>query len=131
MKYILDTDTVSYLVRKNPFIIKKLKKCENDEICISVITYAEICYGLEKRASKKLTSEVNEILRKLTIIDFNHSQSELYGKIRAKIEKSGEPLGNMDILIAAAALQDGAILVTHNIKHFKKIDGIKVEDWSC
>jgi len=127
---MLDTDTVSLLARKNPSVIKNLIKHEDDEISISVMTYAELCFGLEKKGSEKLYNEVNAILEKLSIIDFDSSQSELYGKIRLKLEKSGTPLGDMDILIAAAALSAGAILVSHNRKHFSKIEGLKIEDWS-
>jgi tRNA(fMet)-specific endonuclease VapC len=128
---MLDTDTVSLLVRKNPSVIKNLVKHEEREICISAITYAELCFGLEKKKSERLFNEVNAILGKITIIDFSDSQSELYGKIRLKLERSGTPLGDMDMLIAAAALSTGAILVSHNVKHFSKIEGIRVEDWSC
>ncbi|MDR0512273.1 MAG: PIN domain-containing protein [Treponema sp.] len=127
---MLDTDTVSLLVRKNPSVVKNIIKHENDEICISAITYAELRFGLEKKGSQRLFDEVNVILGKLSIIDFDSSQSELYAKVRLKLEKSGTPLDNMDMLIAAAALSAGAILVSHNVKHFGKIQGIKVEDWS-
>ena len=129
MIYMLDTDTVSLVVRKNPSVIKKLIKHEDDEICISAITYAELSYGLEKKGSEKLFNEVRSILEKLSIMDFNEAQSELYGKIRVQLERSGTPLGDMDMLIAAAALSAGAILVSHNKKHFSKIKGIKAEDW--
>jgi len=127
---MLDTDTVSLLVRKNPSVIKNLVNHENDEICISVISYAELSFGLEKKGSEKLSNEVSTIMGKLSIVDFNSAQSELYGKIRLKLEKSGTPLGDMDMLIASAALSAGAILVSHNVKHFGRIEGIKVEDWS-
>lgn len=130
MIYMLDTDTVSLLVRKNLPVIKNLTNHENDQICISTITYAELFFGLERKGSERLFNEVNAILGKISIIDFNCSQSELYGKIRFKLEKSGMPLGDMDMLIAAAALSTGAILVSHNVKHFKKIVGLKVEDWA-
>ena len=129
MIYMLDTDTVSLIVRKHPSIIGKLIKHEDDEICISAITYAEICYGLEKRGSAKLINEIMPIMGKFSIVDFDNSQSELYGKIRVKLEKSGTPLGDMDMLIAASALAAGAILVTHNTKHFSKIKELKIEDW--
>ena len=129
MIYMLDTDTVSLIVRNHSPVIKNLLKHEEDEICISAITYAELSYGLEKKRSDRLFGEVRSILGKLSIIDFNDSQSELYGKIRVELEKSGTPLGDMDMLIAAAALSEGAILVTHNKKHFSKISGIKTEDW--
>ena len=129
MIYMLDTDTVSFLVKRNPAVIRNLIKHEDDEICISAISYAELCFGLEKKGSEKLFKEVSAITGKLSIISFDDSQSELYGKIRLQLEKSGTPLGDMDMLIAAAALSAGAILVSHNIKHFSKIRGMKVEDW--
>ena len=129
MIYMLDTDTLSLIVRKHSPVIRNLVKHENDEICISAITYAELSYGLEKRGSDKLFHEVRTIIEKLSIISFDDPQSELYGKIRVELEKSGMPIGDMDMLIAAAALSIGAILVSHNIRQFSKISGIKIEDW--
>jgi tRNA(fMet)-specific endonuclease VapC len=126
---MLDTDTASLMVRKHPSVIGNLIKHEDDEICISAITYAELCYGLEKKGSDRLFNEVNSIMGKFTIMDFNASQSELYGKIRVRLEKTGTPLGDMDMLIAASAMTAGAILVSHNIRHFSKIKGLKVENW--
>ena len=126
MNYMLDTDTVSLIIRKYPSVIEKLIKHEDDEICISTITYAELCYGLEKKGSVRLFNEIMSIIRKFTIVDFDNSQAELYGKIRVGLEKSGTPLGDMDMLIAASALTAGAILITHNTKHFSKINGLKV-----
>ena len=130
MIYLLDTDTFSLIVRKNSSVIENLINHEHDEICISSISYAELLYGLEKKGSEKLFSEVNTIAGKLSIVDFDQSQSKLYGKIRTELEKSGTPLGDMDMLIAAAAMSQDAVLVTHNIKHFSRINGIKTEDWT-
>jgi len=127
---MLDTDTVSLLVRKNSSVMERLVKHEDDEICISAISYAELRFGLEKKGSERLFNEVSAILGKLSIMDFTDAQSELYGKIRLKLEKSGTPLGDMDMLIAAAAQSAGAILVSRNVKHFSKIEGIKLEDWA-
>jgi len=129
MIYLLDTDTVSLIVRKHPPIIAQLIKHEDDEICISAITYAELYYGLEKKGSDRLFNEVISIMGKITIVDFDSSQSEIYGKIRVQLEKLGTPLGDMDMLIAAAALSARAILVSHNTRHFSKIKGLVVEDW--
>jgi tRNA(fMet)-specific endonuclease VapC len=130
MIYMLDTETISLMVRKNPAVIKNLIKHEDDEICISAISYAELCNGLEKKGSLKLFSEVNTIMAKFSIISFDDSQSELYGKIRTGLEKTGSCLGDMDMLIASAALSQNAILVSHNTKHFSKIKGLKTEDWT-
>jgi tRNA(fMet)-specific endonuclease VapC len=129
MKYMLDTDIVSLAVREHPSIIQNLKEHEEDEIFVSTISYAELMYGLEKKGSAKLADEVNIILGKLYVKDFDIDSAEYYGKIRMELERPGTPLENMDILIAASAMSAGAILVSHNTKHFSKIKGIKVEDW--
>ena len=129
MKYLLDTDIVSLAVKENPSIIKNLKAHKDDEFFISSITYAELMYGLEKKGSAKLADEVNVVLGKLLVEDFDINSAECYGKIRCSLEKMGTPLENMDVLIAATAMSIEAILVTHNIKHFSKIKGLKVEGW--
>ena len=129
MIYMLDTDTVSMLVRKNPRIVQRLIQHEDDEVCISVLSYAELAYGLEKKGSPKLFDEVQTLVAKLSIIAFDESQAALYGKIRARLEKAGTLVGDMDMLIAAAALSCGAILVSHNTQHFSKISGLRLEDW--
>ncbi|MDR1476745.1 MAG: PIN domain-containing protein [Rickettsiales bacterium] len=130
MKYMLDTDIVSLAVRGNSSVIKNLEAHEEDEIFVSAITYAELMYGLEKKGSAKLADEVNIVLGKLYVEDFDIDSAEYYGKIRMALERPGAPLENMDMLIAASAMAAGAVLVSHNKKHFSKIKGLKIEDWS-
>jgi len=130
MKYLLDTDIVSLAVRNNLSTIENLKSHEDDEIFVSSITYAELMYGLEKKGSMKLADEVNIVLGKLLVKDFDMNAAECYSKIRYSLEKEGIPLDNMDVLIAATAMSIDAILITHNTKHFLKVKGLKVEDWS-
>jgi tRNA(fMet)-specific endonuclease VapC len=129
MKYVLDTDIVSLAVRNNFSIIENLKMRENDEMFVSAITYAELMYGIEKKGSVNLADEVNIVLGKLNVKNFDVDSAKYYGSVRCSLEKSGITLDNMDILIAATAMSVGAILVTHNTKHFARIDGLKIEDW--
>jgi tRNA(fMet)-specific endonuclease VapC len=96
---MLDTDTVSHIVRRHPSVIKNLIRHEDDEICISAITNAELFYGLEKKGSQGLFNEVRSITGKCSIINFDESQSELYGKIRLELEKKGTPLENIQMII--------------------------------
>jgi tRNA(fMet)-specific endonuclease VapC len=126
---MLDTDIVSLIVRNNSATIENLKTYENDEIFVSAITYAELMYGIEKKGSANLADEVSMVLRKLSVKNFDIDSAKCYGRIRCYLEKSGSVLDNMDILIAATAMSVGAILVTHNTKHFARIKGLKVEDW--
>ena len=131
MIYMFDTDTVSFFMKDNPKEIrKKVAKHNKDDFCISAITCAELMFGLKKNYSEKLDFWLNEVLDRFRVISFDDASSIIYGEIRATLEKSGNPLDNMDMLIAASALAEKAILVSHNVKHFSKVKDLKVEDWS-
>ena len=131
MIYMLDTDTVSFFIKDNPKGIRvKVAKHDKDEFCISAITCAELMFGLKRNYSEQLDFWLHEILDKFKVIAFDDISAAIYGDIRAALEKSGTPLDNMDMLIAASAISLGATLITHNIKHFSKIKGLKARDWS-
>ena len=131
MIYMLDTDTVSFFMKDNPKGVRaKAAKHSKDEFCISSITYAELMFGLKRNYSKQLDYWLHEVLDKFSIIAFDEASSVVYGEIRTNPEKSGSSLDSMDMLIAASALASGAVLVSHNTRHFSKIKGLKIEDWS-
>jgi len=131
MIFMFDTDTVSFFMKDNPKEVRiKFAKHEKDEFCISAITYAELIFGLKKNYSKKLDLWLNEVLDRFKVIPFDLASSIIYGDIRTTLEKSGNPLDNMDMLIAASALAAKATLVSNNVKHFSRIKGLKIEDWS-
>jgi len=132
MIYMFDTDTVSFFMKDNPKGVRaKVIKHQKDEFCISAITYAELMFGLKKNYSKQLDFWLKKVLAMFRVVSFDDTSSVIYGDIRTALEKSGAPLDNMDMLIAAAALSIDAVLVSHNTKHFSRIKGLKVEDWSC
>jgi tRNA(fMet)-specific endonuclease VapC len=127
---MFDTDTVSFYMKNKPENIRvKTTKHNRDKFCISAITLAELLYGLKKNYTRQLDFWLHEILDKFEVIGFDDTSALFYGEIRAALEKSGDPLDNMDNLIAASALKAGAILVSHNVKHFARIKNLKVEDW--
>jgi len=131
MIYMLDTDTVCFFMKDNPKNIRlRVAKHDKDKFCISAITLAELLFGLKRNYSKQLDFWLHVIIDKFEVIAFDDTSASIYGEIRTSLEKSGEPLDNMDILIAATALKAGAVLVSHNIKHFKKIKDLEVEDWN-
>jgi tRNA(fMet)-specific endonuclease VapC len=86
-------------------------------------------YGIKKKNSPAMEKKVHTFLDQMRKIDFDLDAAESYAGIRTALERTGTPLGNMDLLIAASAMAAGAILVTHNIKHFSRIKGLMVEDW--
>jgi len=132
MKFMLDTNICIYLIKqKSPKIIEHIKRCKPGEIGISSITLAELQYGVAKSFHRKQNQiALQEFLIPIEIVSFDEKAATLYGKIRAQLEKSGTPIGSMDLLIGTHALSLGVTLVTNNIREFKRIKGLRVVDWT-
>lgn len=132
MKYMLDTNICIFAIRNsNDNVLKKFHEHLDDELYISSITLAELMYGVEK--SKKPEQNRNALLQFLTLIDikeFSEKAAIEYGKIRAFLENQGTPIGPLDTLIAAHAVSENMILVTHNTKEFLRVPDLTVENWT-
>lgn len=131
MKYLLDTDTCIYLIRKRPQnVIDRFQTYIIGDIGISSITLAELAYGAEK--SQKIQQNkksLNEFITPLEIAPFDEEAASEYGKIRSDLEKKGSPIGSLDLLIAAHALSLNVTLVTNNIREFARIKHLSIENW--
>lgn len=132
MKYMLDTNTCIYLIKqKPPSVLRHFTSHAVGDIGISSITLAELRYGVSKsRQIEKNQQALDEFILALEIADFDEKAAHDYGAIRADLEKAGKPIGSMDMLIGAHAYAVGAILVTNNTKEFKRINHLKIVDWS-
>ena len=130
MRYMLDTDIASYLIRDDhPGVTEKFT--ELYENCVmSSITAAELQYGAKKRNNRALTQKVQSLCNLMTIIPWNEEAASAYAKLRVELEAAGTPIGNMDMLIAASAIAEDATLVTNNVEHFSKVASLKIENWS-
>jgi tRNA(fMet)-specific endonuclease VapC len=130
--YFLDTDICSYAIKYNPESIRvKFWEHRDDEICISVMTYAELAFGGLHKGSPELQRLIKKFVSRIGIVDFNASAAGEYAKIREHLVNGGELIGNMDMLIAASAKSRHAILVTNNTKHFSRIPGLNLENWTA
>jgi tRNA(fMet)-specific endonuclease VapC len=129
--YLLDTNTCIYFLnRSSDKIIARMKSLSPANIKLSTITVAELWFGVEKsRAKKKNREIVQKFTEHFERIPFDDKCCHHYAKIRAPLEKSGEPIGPMDLLIASITLANDLILVTNNVKEFKRVKGIKLENW--
>jgi tRNA(fMet)-specific endonuclease VapC len=129
--YLLDTNTASYAIKGNVARVRQqLLKFPLAEIGISVITEAELRFGVARLpAAIRLKSLVEEFFLRVEILPWTSVAANHYAVIRAALERSGKPMGNMDMLIAAHALSVEAVLVTHD-RVFRRVKGLKVEDWS-
>jgi len=131
MKYLLDTDTCIELIRRKPAgLLQRLVEVEPGEAGISSITRAELIYGVAKSTRpEENQAALEQFLLPLELVDFNDSAALAYGQIRAALERLGQGIGGMDLLIAAHALSLGCILVTNNVKEFSHVEGLKIENW--
>ncbi len=130
MRYMLDTNTVSSLIKKNPVVSRKIASVPMERLCLSVISEGEILYGLAKKPNaRNLHLVVQEFLKRVDVLVWDTDVAEHYGVLRAQLESNGNLLGPLDMQIAAHASQLGAVLVT-NDQAFKRIKQLKVEDWT-
>ena len=132
LRYMLDTDTCSYAIKlKQPTLLAKIQTgLANDTLAISVVTRAELLYGLALvPQATSLKKAVLAFLDYIPCLEWPVPAADYYAKSRCEQKLSGKPIGYIDTLIAAHALAENLILVTHNTKHFEQIEGLKMEDW--
>lgn len=131
MVYLLDTDTCSYIIKKKPLSVKqRLDKIPLGDVVVSVITVAELRYGVEKLGSKKFTqSAVDDFLNYLRVLPWDEDITLFYARLRDYLTKKGTPIGNMDLMIASHALCYDYTLVTNNTRHFSCVPELKLENW--
>ena len=129
-RYLLDTNILSDLIR-NPQgkAAKRIAKVGEDNVCTSIIVAAELRYGCAKSGSRRLIDAMEELLGEIDILPFDVPADAAYGMIRTTLETAGKPIGGNDLLIAAHAQAIAATIVTANEGEFKRVRGLKVENW--
>ena len=127
--YMLDTNTVSHIIKRQPQAIGRLLEVPMHSVCISAITAGELAFGLANRPQAvALQAAVQEFLRRVEVMPWDDAVAQSYGTLRAELNKNGTPLAALDLQIAAHALHLKAILVS-NDKAFAQVGLLLVEDW--
>ena len=129
-RFMLDTDTCSYLIRGVGERLQAKVRSHAGSLCISAMTAAELRYGAMKKGSTRIIESVSFLLDLLPAVPWGDSAAERYAEIRVALEAAGNPIGHMDMLIAASALAEGCTIVSHNTAHLSRVAGLTVEDWS-
>jgi tRNA(fMet)-specific endonuclease VapC len=133
MLHLLDTDTASYLIKaKSPAIEAKLAALVPAMVCISVMTRAELLYGLKRLPpDHRLHLAVRQFLKIVRTLPWEADAADWYAEIRHQLVSTGQPIGEMDMMIAAHALSAGAVLVTNNSRHYARIEApLILENWA-
>lgn len=129
-RYMLDTNIISDLIR-NPQgrAAKRIAKVGESGICTSIIVAAELRYGCAKSGSTRLRKAVEDMLGEIGVLPFETPADAEYGALRAALETASTPIGSNDLLIAAHARATGATVVTANTQEFRRVPGLRVENW--
>jgi tRNA(fMet)-specific endonuclease VapC len=130
MRYLLDTNAVSDLVRQpQGKVARHIRKVGEAQICTSIIVAAELRYGAAKKRSPRLSAQLEAVLGALEILPFETPADAAYGLLRTRLEQAGTPIGANDMLIAAQTIALGYTIVTDNEKEFARVEGLPRENW--
>jgi len=130
MGFLLDTNIVSDLVRHpQGRIADRIADIGEQHVCTSIIVAAELRYGAARKASSRLTAQLEAILGAVEVLAVESPVDVIYGELRARLERAGRAIGANDLLIAAHAMALGHTLVTDNEREFSRITDLRVENW--
>lgn len=131
IRYLLDTNIASYVIKGNiPAVRRRIVQVPMAQLAISAVTEGELRYGAARRPdAARLRTIVDEFLLRMTILPWDSEAAQHYGQIRAALERKGQPMGNLDMMIGAHAVALGAVLVT-NDQAFTRIKELRIEDWT-
>jgi tRNA(fMet)-specific endonuclease VapC len=131
LRYLLDTDISSYIMKgTEPSVLRRLVTVPVGDVAVSAITHSELMYGAEiSPHADRDRARIEVFLRHVEILAYTSEAGLHYGEIRAHLKKRGTLIGAHDLLIAAHARSGGLILVTNNTREFKRVPGLKVENW--
>jgi tRNA(fMet)-specific endonuclease VapC len=130
--YCFDTDVLSAVIRRDPplALIRRLAQVRPAEQATTTITLGELLYGAAKRGSERLTQRVREVVTLATVIlPFDAAAAEVYGPLRARLEREGRRLDEPDLRIASIALSRELTVVTGNVRHFSRVPDLSIENW--
>jgi tRNA(fMet)-specific endonuclease VapC len=130
-RYLLDANIVIYLRQRRPeTVVRRFDRLQPGEAALSVIAYGELLYRVMKSSQRAVGLErLRELSQALPALPLPEKAAETYGFIRADLERRGEMIGNNDLWIAAHALASGLTVVTNNEREFRRVRGLKVQNW--
>ncbi len=126
---MLDTDTVSFALRGQGRVGARILEHRPSELCVSAITVAELRFGATRRSSAKLHALIDAFIGNVAAVPFDEACATEFGLIGSELAERGSPIGEFDALIAAHAITLGLTLVTNNVKHFRRVRRLRVQNW--
>lgn len=129
--YLFDTDILIYSLKGHPAVIEKLEEHRGDQMAVSVISLMELYYGAHKSRHREANiSKVRMVEDSFDVVPVGVEVSHTFGSLKADMEERGTPLDDFDLILASTALSHNLTLVSNNIKHFRRIDSLSLENWA-
>jgi len=130
LKYMLDTNIAIHVIKRRPIEMLQTFNQHAGQLCISSITLAELLHGVEKSSFvEKNLKNVEDFISRLDVLEYGNKAASHYGEIRADLERKGTIIGVNDLHIAGHARSEGLVIVTNNTKEFKRVSGLRLENW--
>jgi tRNA(fMet)-specific endonuclease VapC len=129
VRYLLDTDTVSFAIRGEGNVANRIRASEPSELGISAITLAELRYGADRKGSRKLHALIDGFAAAVEVAPFDEAAAAEFGRIGSLLADRGTPIGEYDVLIAAHAVSLRCALITDNLRHFSRVPGLTAKSW--
>lgn len=130
LKFMLDTNIAIYIIKRRPITVLDTFNRHAGQLCISVVTLAELLHGVEKSARPEQNlAALEDFVSRLDVLEYGTKAAGHYGEIRAELERQGRPIGVNDLHIAAHARSEGMALVTNNLGEFERVAGLRAENW--
>lgn len=130
--YMLDTDCASYLIRgSHPALDARVSRARPGQLAISMVTRGELLFAVERKGNPpRLQALVGRFLMQVSALAWDEAAAASYAVVRAALEQSGNPIGNLDTMIAAHAIATESVLVTNNQRHFSRVPSLRMENWA-
>jgi len=131
MRYLLDTNVcVDYFRGRHEAVVNRIQRSAPADLGLSSVVVAELRYGADRSARPKANhARIDVLVEEIPPLDFDLEAASAYGRLRARLEQAGTPIGPNDMLIAAQVLSRGLVLITDNVGEFRRVRGLKVENW--
>ncbi len=131
MRYLLDTNSCIYIIKRSPEqVMRRFKRLRVGDVGVSAITVCELQFGVSNSSQPERNQRaLTEFLGPLEALDFPAAAAAAYGEIRAHLQRAGKPIGSYDLLLAAHALHENLVLVTNNLREFARVPDLRTENW--
>ena len=130
--WMLDTNICSCVLRRHPLTVKAhFDRVGPDQLAISTVVLAELLFGAVQHPTRgaEIRQDIDDMVRRLVVMPWSAQAADEYSRLRTFLQRQGTPIGNMDLLIAAHALAENAVLVTNNLREFGRVPGLQLENW--